>query len=158
MNNNDGWIECNLPFYNLEDPPSEYFDALGDFDKLYDYLYDEIDKEAYAIFGKDTNSAEYDNWYNERVSNDPNISEYLKKRDELRAFLSKEYGRNFCDCGLCKAGTLIEVEVNGKLKIYLIGHINECGSPGDDGVAFYGQTAIVKRYKIIWKENLNNGV
>ena len=157
MNNNDGWIECNLPFYNLEEPPSEYFDALNDFDKSYDYIYSEIDKEASDIFGKDTDSKEYEDWYNKRVINDSKISEYLKKRDELRIFLAKEYGRNFCSCRLCKAGTLIEVEVDGKLETYLIGHINETGSFANDGMAFYGKTAIVKRYKIIWKESSNNG-
>lgn len=53
----------------------------------------------------------------------------------------------FCNKGLNKPGTLIEVNNN----IYLIGHINENRGLCDCCPEFEND-AIVSRYKIIWKE------
>lgn len=50
--------------------------------------------------------------------------------------------------GLNKSGTLIEVEENGSLRLYLIGDINELGGTCDDCAAFTNDT-IVKRYKVL---------
>ena len=58
-------------------------------------------------------------------------------------------GTDFVSLDLNKAGTLIDTEKG----IFLIGHINQVGGICDDCSDFDDDT-IVKRYKIVWEEEL----
>jgi hypothetical protein len=66
----------------------------------------------------------------------------LQEREQLKTM-------SFEAMGLNKEGTLIEVDVGGKLKQYLIGDINRLRGVCDDCTAF-DSGAIVKRYKVVW--------
>ncbi len=89
-----------------------------------------------------------DNW----KLNQPEIiawdAEY-KKRSKL--FHEENNKKSFSGIGLNKPGTLVEVELDGKLYQFLIGHINNVRGVCDDCVQF-DRSTIVKRYKVIWSE------
>lgn len=75
-------------------------------------------------------------------------------------YYSKSYYLNnekkndsFSGLGLNKPGTLIEVQVDGKIKQYLIGHINCLTGVCDDCCAFEKDEATVLRYKVVWEES-----
>ena len=66
--------------------------------------------------------------------------------------VEENISNGFCNLGLNKTGTLIEIEVDGVLLQYLIGDINNQGGCCDDCMMF-DNSAVVYRYKIIWREN-----
>ena len=83
----------------------------------------------------------YEEWWEKQ----PEIKSWIVECDSIE----KEFERTkdgFCDRGLNKPGTLIELD-NGKF--HLIGSINSNRGICDDCVAFDNST-IVKRYRRIW--------
>lgn len=93
---------------------------------------------------------QYDQWMN----NQPEVigyhQEFKKKKDLFDKELAK---KSFSGLDLDKPGTLIEVEFEGKINQYLIGHINPLAGVCDDCCGFDKTTTIVKRYKIVWSGN-----
>jgi hypothetical protein len=82
-------------------------------------------------------------------------SEYLKKaknyNEACETVRKWQNALSFCGMDLNKPGTLIEIlEDNGKTNKYLIGNINPDGGCYSDSEDFNTETAIVKRYKIVW--------
>ena len=92
---------------------------------------------------------QYDDWYKVQPEFIAYNKEYNKK---LETFNKKVSKKSFSGLGLAKPGTLIEVEYDGKLNQYLIGHINDEAGICDDCKAFIKNKTIVKRYKIVWQE------
>ncbi len=111
-------------------------------------------KRLLALNDKDINKVlefqdikyRYDDWYD----NQPEVIEYNQKYEKRIDEKQKEEEKlSFCGMGLNKAGTLIEVELDGKTQVLLIGHINNLRGVCDDCTMFEPNT-IVKRYKIVW--------
>jgi hypothetical protein len=97
-------------------------------------IIDAIDDKVNKKFSRDTE---------EQPENITYDKQYAEERNAFNVELAK---KSFSGLGLNKPGTLIEVEIDGKLKQYLIGHINPLTGVCDD------YTIIVKRYKIVWRE------
>jgi hypothetical protein len=88
----------------------------------------------------------YDDW----LEKQPEWIKYCEESDKC-ILQEQEMLKNmsFEKMGLNKPGTLIEVEVDGKLHQYLIGDINVLRGVCDDCTMF-DKSAIVKRYKVVW--------
>ena len=90
--------------------------------------------------------------YREWVSVQPEV---IKWQDKYNKLIDAEEQRiaqlSFCGRGLNNPGTLIEVEINGELKQFLVGDINCLRGVCDDCTAFDNET-IVKRYMVVWSK------
>ena len=64
--------------------------------------------------------------------------------------------RSFSGRKLNRPGTLIEVEEDGKVETYLIGHVNTNRGVCDDCTMF-GPQAIVRRYAVVWVQEERDG-
>jgi len=91
---------------------------------------------------------EYDDWY----INQPEVIEYNKEYELLdKERKELESKTSFVGMGLNKPGTLIEVIIDGKLQVFLIGHINPLSGVCDD-CPMFDNDIMVKRYKVIWEQ------
>jgi hypothetical protein len=79
--------------------------------------------------------------------------EIIKHKEECKRIYTENKilsdKMSFTGQKLNKAGTLIEIEIDGKIQQHLIGHINQLCGVCNDCKAFDDKT-IVKRYKVIW--------
>jgi hypothetical protein len=94
--------------------------------------------------GKVITFRKYRKHYGEWFENQPLIVEW---KNELNKRIEENDKLSFCGNGFNKPGTLIEVDIEGELKIFLIGHINTSGGICDDCTEFSGDR-IVKRYAV----------
>ncbi len=167
----DGWVDCNLPFMYVSAlfPPEpnlekEYLVETGvDLERMRNNLLT-VDEKEYNISIDDSIAAkecvdayydygdsyyEYCNWLDTR----PEIDDWFEVCDRIR-----ENQKTFIDFSLNKAGTLIDVEYveagKKQRKILLIGNINTFGTMGygGEGEDHNIMCGIVKRYKVIWKD------
>jgi hypothetical protein len=91
--------------------------------------------------------------YQDWLEKQPEHIAYMKEYDEQAALFEQNKNKNsFCQLGLNQPGTLVEIEIYGNTKQYLIGDINPLVGVCDDCVAFEKREAIVKRYKIVWSK------
>ncbi len=91
---------------------------------------------------------QYWNWYESQpdiIAHDKKVSE---KEKTFQLELSK---KSFVGLGLNVPGTLVEVDVEGKIDQYLIGHINSDADVWDDH-AMFDEKSIVLRYMAVWKK------
>ena len=98
-----------------------------------------------GLYKLDKQQTEISEW----ESNHPKTLRYYHKLEKYR---EKNLQATFCNLGLNKPGVLIEVELENKIKKYLIGHINNIGG-GCDHCSGISKSAIIKRYRKVWEEN-----
>jgi len=89
---------------------------------------------------------EYEEW----LAKQPKYIEWQAAYDKALDAHNEQKPKTFSSMGLVRPGVLIEVENGGETSQYLIGDINTNRGVCDDCTAF-GDDAIVKRYKVIWK-------
>jgi hypothetical protein len=95
----------------------------------------------------------YNVWYNEKYIKDVR---YTKWSHEYAKANELEMTKSFQTCGLCKAGTQIEVKFPfGVTKKYLIGDINTQGGVCDDCRDFSNED-IVLRYRVLIDEETDS--
>ena len=160
------WIEINLPwtdstfpkvdegFYNtLEQRGKQLFGkTLEESRDLINHLYNnetcEFDSTHPEVIAHKKFRETWDKWWNAQ----PETIEFRQRYDAALEAIKK---RSFCGRGLNNPGTLIEIANNsGRIKQYLIGHINPLAGICDDCCEFsQGDKIIVKRYKIIWNND-----
>lgn len=105
------------------------------------------DKDIRAVLEFKEFRNSYEEWREKQIE----YIEYNKKYNEIDKMKFQFIDTlSFSGLRLNKPGTLIEVEVEGKLKQYLIGDINGLCGVCNDCVAFDRNT-IVNRYMIVWK-------
>lgn len=89
--------------------------------------------------------------YSAFINSHPDVVEWIRKYDEaLENRAAKVAEFSFQDSEYCRPGVLIEVEVNGVTKEYILGNINLYGSmySGDEH-AFDLYKSIVRRAKVL---------
>ncbi len=160
------WIECNLPWVDYQDiPRPREPQKLVDMILKLQYMRSLINYEEFNYFQKiwQQYSKEHNNKFHEFIEaykTDPVVikmiayntyeacvnesPEYIAHQEALRKWRKAELGDSFVGRGLNQAGTLIELNDGHK---YLIGHINEDNTEGDQGG--FESKAIVLRYKVI---------
>lgn len=95
---------------------------------------------------------DFKNRYEIWLEQQPEWVAYLEECNKIdEEYDNKIKSMSFVGLGLNQPGTLIEIDENGVSTQYLIGDINKLRGVCDDCVAFR-ESAIVKRYKVIWRE------